>query len=113
MLGVECFEIDVSKDANFEAVQLYLRKRNPGLSVDEIRSHSFILANKFNDVWVNGKEITKDFQPNSQFYFKFFMGPRPLKSADHLVVTSGGQPDFSFVTYLGDPSSENDLSKTK
>ena len=50
-LEVELYSIDVSKEENMQAISSYLEKRGSVLNRDTVQSNSFILGNKFNDIW--------------------------------------------------------------
>ena len=50
-IGVKPIRIDVSKPENMSALLDFLIARGSKLDEKTISSNSFILANKFNDIW--------------------------------------------------------------
>ena len=54
-INVQAFQIDISKDAdpeNMAALLEFFEKRGSKFDEKLIRENSFLLANKFNDMWL-------------------------------------------------------------
>jgi hypothetical protein len=62
-----------------------LRSRGSKLYGNTIKNNSYILGNKFNDVWFQDKSLPSIFKKEIQYFYKYFEGPRVLPMIDHLL----------------------------
>lgn len=70
-----------------ELVQSLEKKSKLVLSRKQIDSSSFVLLNKFGDVWLQKEEMPEVYSSEFRLYDKFFEGPPVLKDIDHLFVS--------------------------
>ena len=61
-LKVQAFKIDVTIPENKETISQYLKSRGSLLDDKTIDQNSFILGNKFNDIWFNEMSFVQTFQ---------------------------------------------------
>ena len=61
-LGCVPYFIDVSKGENRRAIASFLEKRGVKLAHKAIQGKSFILGNKFNDIWFQALDLVGVFQ---------------------------------------------------
>ena len=50
-IGVKPYQIDMSKEENVAGVMDFLKRRNSKMDEETIKMNSFILCNRYNDVW--------------------------------------------------------------
>jgi hypothetical protein len=108
-LGVELYEVDLARPDHLDALAEFLESRNSTMKKEELITHSFLLANKFNDAWVQDLNLIDEFRNELQFYYKFFEGPRKLSMIEHLLCANGGRNDYHLVSFVKDISSQKFL----
>ena len=65
-LGCVPYFIDVTKGNNRYAIATFLEKRGAKLGYKAIQGNSFILGNKFNDIWFQALDLVGVFQKENQ-----------------------------------------------
>ena len=96
------FRIDVTKPENMSALLDFLIARGSKLDEKTITENSFILANKFNDIWFQELSLVEVFQKEIQYFYKYYEGPRVLPNVDHLLCACSNENDIHVLTYIKD-----------
>lgn len=80
----------INMDAQQQRLTTAIKARNSQL-LDErlINSSSFILVNKYGDIWFHDEKLPQIFEQAVHLYFSFFQGPKVLHSLDHLLLEQG------------------------
>ena len=56
------------------------------LTKDLVTKSSFILINRFGDIWFQDDHLLEIYEEAMPLYRKFFNGPRVLKNIDHFLI---------------------------
>jgi len=86
-----------------------------GGKLDEktLMTNSFILGNKFNDVWFQELNLVALFEKEIQYFYKYFEGPRVLPSLDFMLSSQSHENDLHLVSYISDLTAPCQLLKLK
>lgn len=103
----------MTKSEHKDAVQKFMKSRGSIMGEKGISQNSFILGNKFNDVWFQELDLVEVFQKDIQYYYKFYEGPRVLPNIDHLLCAQSGENDLNLVVYMKDMKNLEQLQVTK
>ena len=112
-LDFKRYRIDMTKPGHKEAIAEYLKEKGSKLGVKQIMTNSFILCNKFNDIWFQELSLVQLFQKELQFIYKYFEGPRILPNMDFLLSSQSNLNDLHMVTYIQDLKNKDQLKKFK
>lgn len=107
------YQVDVSIEENKKAINEFLDSRGKIYADQRFEEFSFILGNKYNDVWMQEPKIIKEFQDDVEYFYKFFEGPKSVPDLDYLLASQSGLNDINVVTYVSDPSNTEQLNDTK
>ena len=112
-IDVKPYRIDISNPDNMSALVDFLISRGSKLDEKTISENSFILANKFNDIWFQELSLVEVFQREIQYFYKYYEGPRVLPNIDHLLCANSNENDLHIVSYIKDFSDLDQLTNTK
>lgn len=102
---VSVANLEASRDCLVKAVA---ERQSAQLGEGIVDRSSFILINKYGDIWFQDRSFFEVFGQAIHLYDAFFQGPKVLNSLDHLLLEQGehGHGKTHLVTYIGerDPS---------
>jgi len=113
-MDIKGYHIDLRDRESREALVEYLQAR-PGSEITErtLMEHSFLLGNRFNDVWPHEAGLLDVFQREVAYFQKFFAGPRFVLDLDYILCAQSGWNDLHIVSYIENERDLEQLQATK
>ena len=112
-LEIKPYSVDVTVSENRQVIADFLKARGGVLDEKSIDKNSFILCNRYNDVWFQEFSLVQTFQAEIQYYYKYFEGPKILPNIDFILSAMSNENDLHLIAYVKDLADKNELKRFK